>query len=76
LIELHRPPQPVANIPSAFGFDWTAAGTTTLAAGPANWPTFPFTGNERDHRHRLVACRVLAEDLLSDIKPIMGHDFA
>jgi hypothetical protein len=57
------PPAPVANVPSAISYGWTSQGTITVAAGPQNWPVFPFAGGERDHANRLDACRSLAADI-------------
>ncbi len=68
LIEKYQPPKPLADIPSAFGFGWTDAGTIRIVSSPANWPVFPLPTSERDHRDRLEACRILAQDMISALK--------
>jgi hypothetical protein len=68
LIAQYKPPKPLADVPSAFAFAWTAAGTMTIASSPANWPVFPLPASEKDHRDRLETCRILARDMISELK--------
>jgi hypothetical protein len=60
--------EPVAGVPSAFGFGWTGAGTIAIISSPANFPVFPLSTGEADHRNRLDACRTLAKDVISALK--------
>jgi hypothetical protein len=60
--------KPLAGVPSAFGFGWTAAGTIRIVSSPANWPVFPLPSSEADHRNRLDACRILVQDVISALK--------
>ena len=68
MIGKFRPLKPLADIPCAFGFGWTDDGTITVVSSPSNWPIFPLSSSERDHRIRLDACRTLAEDILAALK--------
>jgi hypothetical protein len=61
-------PKPLAGIPSALGFEWTAAGTITIASSPVNWPVFPLPASEKDHCDRLDTCHTLARDMISVLK--------
>jgi|SoiMethySBSTD1v2_1073268.scaffolds.fasta_scaffold07846_15 Leucine-rich repeat (LRR) protein len=62
--DAERPPSvdPVPGVPSAFGFE-LSSGKIRLAASSADRPAFPFSTSERDHAHRLDACRTLSGDL-------------
>jgi hypothetical protein len=67
LIAEYSPPGPLPDIPSAFGFGWTDAGTITVVSSSADWPAFPVPTSEKEHRDRLEACRTLASDLASTL---------
>ena len=60
--------QPLADVPSAFGFGWTDAGTIALLSSPANRPVFPLPTSEEDHRKRLDTCRILAQDIFAALE--------
>jgi hypothetical protein len=60
--------EPLADVPSAFGFGWTTAGTITAISGLSNSPTFPLPTSETDHRNRLDACRTIAKDVISALR--------
>jgi hypothetical protein len=68
MITEHSPPPSIPDIPSAFGFGWTVAGTIALVSSLADWPVFPLPTSEKDHCNRLDACLTLAGDLVSALK--------
>lgn len=60
-------PAPIENVPLAISFGWSSKGTITVVSGALNWPAFPYSGGEKDHEHRLEACRVLATEIVQSL---------
>lgn len=61
-------PKSLSGVPSVFGYGWSESRTIVVRPSSADVPRFPFPSSERDHAHRLGACRVLAEDLIADLR--------
>ena len=49
-------------------FGWSSKGTIAVVSGAFDWPVFPFSGGEQDHKNRLEACCVLAADIARSIR--------